>query len=51
MSPPRQGVLLWEIPHTQELPQDHATALPRVTKSLAAGSREHNPNQRRGGER
>ena len=21
MSPPRQGVLLWEIPHTQELPQ------------------------------
>jgi hypothetical protein len=24
----------------------HATALPRVTKSLAAGSREHNPKQR-----
>jgi hypothetical protein len=22
MSPPRQGVLPWEIPHTQELPQD-----------------------------
>ena len=22
MSPPRQGALLWEIPHTQELPQD-----------------------------
>ena len=22
MSPPHQGVLLWEIPHTQELPQD-----------------------------
>jgi hypothetical protein len=21
MSPPRQGVLLWEIPYTQELPQ------------------------------
>jgi hypothetical protein len=21
MSPPRQGVLLWEIPHTHELPQ------------------------------
>ena len=21
MSPPRQGVLPWEIPHTQELPQ------------------------------
>jgi hypothetical protein len=21
MSPPRQGVLLWKIPHTQELPQ------------------------------
>jgi hypothetical protein len=21
MSPPRQEVLLWEIPHTQELPQ------------------------------
>jgi hypothetical protein len=21
MSPPRQGVLLWEISHTQELPQ------------------------------
>ena len=21
MNPPRQGVLLWEIPHTQELPQ------------------------------
>ena len=21
MSPPRQGVLLWEIPSTQELPQ------------------------------
>jgi hypothetical protein len=21
MSPPRQGFLLWEIPHTQELPQ------------------------------
>lgn len=21
MSPPRQGVLLWEIPHTQEFPQ------------------------------
>jgi len=21
MSPPRQGVLLWEIPHAQELPQ------------------------------
>jgi DNA-binding protein YbaB len=21
MSPPHQGVLLWEIPHTQELPQ------------------------------
>jgi hypothetical protein len=21
MSPPRQGVLLWEIPHTQDLPQ------------------------------
>ena len=21
MRPPRQGVLLWEIPHTQELPQ------------------------------
>lgn len=21
MSPPRQGVLLWEIPHTQELPK------------------------------
>ncbi|MGB6804869.1 MAG: hypothetical protein WBE31_21595 [Candidatus Sulfotelmatobacter sp.] len=21
MSPPRQGVLLWEIPHPQELPQ------------------------------
>lgn len=21
MSPSRQGVLLWEIPHTQELPQ------------------------------
>ena len=21
MSPPRQGVLLWEIPHTQEMPQ------------------------------
>jgi hypothetical protein len=30
---------------------DHATALPRVIESLAAGSREHNPNQRRGGER
>src|SRR6266568_6853053 len=25
---------------------DHATVLPRVTKSLAADSREHNPNQR-----
>jgi hypothetical protein len=22
MSPPRQGVLLWEIRHTQELPRD-----------------------------
>lgn len=21
MKPPRQGVLLWEIPHTQEFPQ------------------------------
>jgi hypothetical protein len=21
VSPPRQGVLLWEIPHTQEVPQ------------------------------
>lgn len=21
MSPPRQGVLLWDIPHTQELPE------------------------------
>jgi hypothetical protein len=21
MSPPRQGLLLWEIPHTQDLPQ------------------------------
>jgi hypothetical protein len=29
---------------------DRATAMPRVAKSLAAGSREHNPNQRRGAE-
>jgi hypothetical protein len=29
----------------------HATALPRVTKSPAAGNREPNPNHYRGGER
>jgi hypothetical protein len=41
---------LGDSPHTG-VAADHATALPRVTKSLAAGSREHNPKQRRGGER
>ena len=39
---------LGDSPHTG-VAADHATTLPRVTNSLAAGSREHNPNQRRGG--
>ena len=33
---------LGDSPHTG-VAAGHATALPRVTKSLAAGSREHNP--------
>ena len=41
---------LGDSPHTGAA-AGHATALPRVTKSLVAGSREHNPKQRRGGER
>jgi hypothetical protein len=41
---------LGDSPHTG-VAADHATALPRVTKSLAADSREPNPNQYRGGER
>jgi hypothetical protein len=41
---------LGDSPHTG-VTADHATALPRVTKSPTAGSREPNPKQRRGGER
>ena len=41
MSPPRQGVLLWEIPHTQELPQ---TALPRVAGSMLIAAVNTTPN-------
>ena len=41
---------LRDSPHTG-VAAAHATALPRVIESLAAGSREHNPKQRRGGER
>jgi hypothetical protein len=41
---------LGDSPHTG-VAAGHATALPRVTKSLAAGSRQPNPNRRRGGER
>jgi hypothetical protein len=41
---------LGDSPHTG-VAADHATALPRVTKSLVAGSREQNPKQRRGGQR
>jgi len=41
---------LGDYPHTR-VAADYATELPRVTKSLADSSREHNPNQRRGGER
>jgi hypothetical protein len=36
---------LGDSPHTG-VAAGHATALPRVTKSLAAGSREHNPTER-----
>jgi len=35
-----------DSPHTR-VAADHATELPRVMKSLAAGSREHNPNLHR----
>jgi hypothetical protein len=41
---------LGDSPHTG-VAADHATSLPRVAGSHAASSREHNPNQRRGGER
>jgi len=41
---------LGDSPHTG-VATDHATALPRVAGSHVVGSREHNPNQRRGGER
>jgi hypothetical protein len=36
---------LGDSPHTG-VAAGHATTLPRVIESLAAGSREHNPNQR-----
>src|SRR5260370_5429556 len=41
---------LGDSPHTG-VAAGHAAALPRVTKSPAAGSREPNPNQYRRGER
>jgi hypothetical protein len=41
---------LGDSPHTG-VAADHATVLPRVAGSHADCSREHNPKQRRGGER